>query len=59
MNTAVSAGAFAMLAALLGLLTAIASDNAIGVISATVAITMVGALAFGTTMVASWRGRAR
>jgi DUF1707 SHOCT-like domain len=59
MSTAVSAGAFAMLAALLGLLAAIASESAIGVISATTAIAIVGMLAFGTTMVASWRGRAR
>jgi hypothetical protein len=59
MNTAVSAGAFAMLAALVALLVAIASDNAIGVIGATAVVTMVAALAFGTTLVVSWRGRAR
>ena len=56
MNAAFSAGAFTMLAALAGMLAGIVSGSAIVVIGAMVSIAIVGALAFGTVMVASWRG---
>jgi Domain of unknown function (DUF1707) len=59
MNSALSAGAFVMLAALVGMLAAIVSHSEIGVISAAVGITIVGVLAFGTMIAASWLGRAR
>jgi DUF1707 SHOCT-like domain len=59
MNAALSAGAFVMLAALVGLMAAVVSRSVIGVISATVIIAIVGVLAFAAMMVASWRGRAR
>jgi hypothetical protein len=59
MSAAYSAGAFVMLAALVGMLAAIASHSEIGVISAAVGIAIVGALAFGTMMAASWLDRAR
>lgn len=59
MNTAISAGAFAMLAALVGMVAAVVSRSAIAVISAATIITIVGVLAFGAMLVASWHGRAR
>ncbi len=59
MNAAISAGAFAMLAALVGMMAAVVSRSGIAVISVAVIITIVGTLAFGAMMVASWRGRAR
>jgi hypothetical protein len=59
MNAAFSAGAFAMLAALVGMLAAIASRSEIGVLSAAVGIAVVGVLTFGAAMAASWLGRAR
>lgn len=59
MSTAISAAAFAMLAALTGLLAAIVTRSMIGLVSATVGIGLVGALAFGATMAAAWHGRAR
>jgi Domain of unknown function (DUF1707) len=59
MSTAISAFAFAMLAALMGMLAAIVTRSMIGLISATVSIGVVGVLAFGATMAASWHGRAR
>ena len=59
MNAAISAGAFAMLAALVGLMAAVVSRNGIAVLSVAVIIAIVGALAFGAMMVAAWRGRAR
>ena len=58
MNTALTAGAFALIAAFMGMLAAIASRNAIAVISVTVIIALLGVLAFGALMVAAWRGRA-
>jgi hypothetical protein len=54
-----SAGAFAMLAALVGMMAAVASRSAIAEISVAVIIAILGVLAFGALMVASWRGRAR
>ena len=48
-----------MLAALVGMLAAVASRNAIAVISVTVIIAILGVLAFGALMAASWRGRTR
>ena len=57
MNTAFSACAFAMLAALVGMLFAIASRNEIGVLSAAVGIAIILVLTFGATMAASWLGR--
>jgi len=59
MNAVLSAGAFAMLAALVGMMAAVASRSAIVVISVPVVIAILGVLAFGALMVASWRGRAR
>jgi len=59
MNTALTAGAFALIASFVGMLAAIASRNAIAVISVTVIIALLGVLAFGALMVAAWRGRAR
>jgi len=59
MNAAMSAGAFAMLAALVGMMAAFASRSAIAVISVAVCIALIGALAFGVLMVASWHDRAR
>ena len=59
MNAAISAGAFAMLAALAGMMAAVVSRSGIAVLGAAVSIAIVGALAFGTMMVASWQGRAR
>jgi VIT1/CCC1 family predicted Fe2+/Mn2+ transporter len=56
MNTALTAGAFTMIAALVGLLAALMSRNAIAVISVTVIFAMLGLLAFGALMVAAWRG---
>jgi len=58
MNAAISAGAFAMLAALVGMMAAVVSRSAIAVISTAVIIAIVGVLAFGAMMVAAWRGRA-
>ena len=58
-STAVSAFAFAMLAAMVGMLAAIVTRSVIGLISATVGIGVVGVLAFGATLAASWHGRAR
>jgi Domain of unknown function (DUF1707) len=59
MNAALSAGAFVMLAALLGMLAAIVSQSEIGVISAAMGIAILGVLAFGALIAASWLGRAR
>ena len=59
MSTAISAGAFAMIAALAGLMAAMVADSMIGVISAVVSIAIVGLLTFGFVMAASWQGRAR
>jgi hypothetical protein len=59
MNAALSAGAFVMLAALVGMLAAIVSQSEIGVISAAVGIAIIGVLAFGAMIAASWLGRAR
>ena len=56
MNAVLSAGAFAMLAALVGMMAAVASRSAIAVISVAVIIAILGVLAFGALMVASWRG---
>jgi hypothetical protein len=58
MNAALTAGAFAMIAALMGLMAAVVSRSAIGVISAAVGIAIIGTLAFGALMVASWQDRA-
>jgi VIT1/CCC1 family predicted Fe2+/Mn2+ transporter len=59
MSTALSGGAFALIAAFVGMLAAIGSRNATAVISVSVIIALLGLLAFGTLIVASWRGRAR
>lgn len=59
MKAAFPAGAFAMLAARMGMLAAIASDSKIGMISAAVSIVVVAALIFGAAIAASWLGRAR
>jgi hypothetical protein len=59
MEAAMSTGAFAMIAALAGLMASVASRSAIGVISAAVCIAIIGILAFGALMVASWQDRAR
>ena len=59
MNAALSAGAFAMLAALAGMMAAVVSRSAIAVFSAAVCIAIIGALAFGVLMVASWQDKAR
>jgi hypothetical protein len=59
MNAALSAGAFVLLAALVGMLAAIVSHSEIGVISAAVGIAIIGVLAFGAMIAASWPGRAR
>jgi uncharacterized protein DUF1707 len=59
MSAALSAGAFAMLAALLGMIAALVSRSEIGVISATASIAIVGVLAFGAMLAASWQERAR
>jgi hypothetical protein len=59
MNAALSAGAFAMLAALLGMMAAIVSGSAIAVISAAVIIAIVGVLAIGAMMAGAWHGRGR
>ena len=59
MNAVLSAGAFAMLAALVGMMAAVASRSAIAVIGVAVIIAILGVLAFGALIVASWRGRAR
>jgi Domain of unknown function (DUF1707) len=59
MSAAFSAGAFAMLAALVGMLAAIANRSEIGVLSAAVSIGIVGVLTFGAAMAAAWLGRAR
>jgi DUF1707 SHOCT-like domain len=59
MSTAISAGAFAMLAALVGMIAAVVTRSAIGLISATAGIAIVGVLVFGGMMAASWQGRAR
>jgi len=56
MNAALTAGAFTMIAALVGLLAALMSRNAIAVISVTVIFAMLGLLAFGALMVGAWRG---
>ena len=58
-GTAISAGAFAMIAALAGLMAAMIIDSAIGVFSATVSIAIIGILTFGFVMAASWQGRGR
>jgi Domain of unknown function (DUF1707) len=57
MSTALSGGAFAMIAAIMGLLAAIMSRSAIAVISMSVIIATLGMLVFGALMVESWRGR--
>jgi hypothetical protein len=59
MNAALSAGAFVMLAALVGMLAAIVSHSEIGVISAALGIVIIGVLAFGAMIAGSWLGRAR
>ncbi len=59
MSTAISAGAFAMLAALMGMVAAVVSRSAIGLIIAAGSIAIVGALAFGTAIVASWQEKSR
>jgi hypothetical protein len=59
MKAAFAAGAFAMLAARVGMLAAIASDSKIGVICAAVSIAVVAALIFVAAIAASWPGRAR
>jgi len=56
MNTALTAGAFAMITALGGMLAGIATRSAIAVICMVVIIAMLGILAFGTLIVAAWRG---
>jgi hypothetical protein len=48
-----------MLAALVGMLAAIVSHSEIGVISAALGIVIIGVLAFGAMIAASWLGRAR
>ncbi len=57
MNAAISAGAFAMIAALAGMMAALVSHSAVAVIGVAVIIAIIGILAFGTLMFASWRGR--
>jgi hypothetical protein len=59
MNAAFSAGAFAMLAALVGMLFAIASRSEAGVLSAAASIAVILVLTFGATMATWWLGRAR
>ena len=59
MNTALSAGAFATIATLVGMMAAVASRSAIAVISVSVITALLVVLAFGALMVLSWRGRAR
>jgi hypothetical protein len=59
MNAALSAGAFVLIAALVGMLAGIVSRSEIGVISAAAGIAIVGVLAFGAMIAASWLGRAR
>jgi len=59
LSAVLSAAAFAMLAALLGLVAAIVSRSEIGYLIAAVGVATVGVLTFGGTMVASWHGRAR
>ena len=59
MNTALSAGAFATIATLVGMMAAVASRSAIAVISVSVIMALLVVLAFGALMVLSWRGRAR
>ena len=59
MNAVLSAGAFTMLAALVGMMAAVASRTPIAVISVAVIMAILGVLAFGALLVASWRGRAR
>ena len=59
MNAAFSAAAFAMLAALVGMLAAIASRSEIGVLTAAVSIAVILVLTFGATMAVSWLGRTR
>jgi hypothetical protein len=56
MNTALTAGAFALTAALGGMLAAVTTRSAIAVICVAVIIAMLGILAFGALMVAAWRG---
>jgi hypothetical protein len=58
-NAALTAGAFAVIAALLGMMAAISSRSAIAVISVAAIMALLGLLAFGALMVASWRERAR
>jgi hypothetical protein len=57
MDAALSGGAFAMIAALIGMMAAVASHSAVAVISVAVMIAIIGILAFGALIVASWRGR--
>ena len=59
MNAAISAGAFAMLAALAGMMAAVLSGSVTAVVSAAASIAIIGALAFGAIMAVSWHGRAR
>jgi hypothetical protein len=59
MEAAMSAGAFALIASLAGLMAAVANRSAIGVISAAVSIAIIGTSAFGALMVAVWQDRAR
>lgn len=55
MNEALSAGAFVMIAALVGMMAAVADHSAIAVITVAVVIAIIGILAFGALMVTSWR----
>jgi len=57
MNTALTAGAFATIAALVGMMAAVASRNAIAVIGVSVILALLAVLTFGALMVLSWRGR--
>jgi hypothetical protein len=56
MNTALTAGAFTLITALGGMLGALASRNAIAVISMAVIFAILGLLAFGALIVTAWRG---
>jgi Kef-type K+ transport system membrane component KefB len=57
MNTALTAGAFALIAALVGLTGAIASRSAVAVVAVTLVIAIIGILAFGALIAAAWRER--
>jgi hypothetical protein len=58
-NGALTAGAFALIAAFAGTMAAVVTRSAIGVITAAVSIAIIGTLAFGALMVASWQDRGR